>query len=222
MIIHGGFWRAQYGADLGAPLAADLAARGWTAWNLEYRRVGSGGGWPNTLADVAAGLDYLGQLLPVSDLRRVVAIGHSAGGQLATWAAHRHKLPASVPGADPKVRLTAVVSQAGVLDLGTAALTGVGGSAVPDLLGGLPDAFPARYRDASPQAQLPLEVPIRCIHALADDDVPYSQSVNYVEAASRAGADAELIRVPGDHMSLIDPGSPGWQAVLRVLAELPS
>ena len=59
VVIHGGFWKARYGADWGAPLAADLAVRGWAAWNLEYRRVGNGGGWPATLADVAAGIDAL-------------------------------------------------------------------------------------------------------------------------------------------------------------------
>ena len=31
VVIHGGFWKAEYDASLGEPLAADLAARGWTA-----------------------------------------------------------------------------------------------------------------------------------------------------------------------------------------------
>ena len=106
IVIHGGFWKARYGADLGAPLAADLAARGWAAWNLEYRRVGNGGGWPATLTDVATGIDLLADLaalpgLGALDLARVVAIGHSAGGQLATWAAGRPGLPDGAPGATP-------------------------------------------------------------------------------------------------------------------------
>ena len=57
VVIHGGFWKAAYDATLGEPLARDLAARGWTAWNLEYRRVGDGGGWPSTFDDVAAGIE---------------------------------------------------------------------------------------------------------------------------------------------------------------------
>ncbi|MGA8114676.1 MAG: hypothetical protein WCA46_13505, partial [Actinocatenispora sp.] len=32
VVLHGGFWQASYGLDLGAPLAADLAARGYLAW----------------------------------------------------------------------------------------------------------------------------------------------------------------------------------------------
>jgi len=59
VVLHGGYWRQAYGAELGTPLAADLANRGVAGWNLEYRRVGGGGGWPGTFEDVAAGLDAL-------------------------------------------------------------------------------------------------------------------------------------------------------------------
>jgi len=55
VVLHGGFWGARYDLSLGRPLAADLAARGYAAWNLEYRRSGNGGGWPATFEDVAAG-----------------------------------------------------------------------------------------------------------------------------------------------------------------------
>lgn len=40
-------------------LSADLTARGWAVWNLEYRPVGAGGGWPATFRDVATGVDLL-------------------------------------------------------------------------------------------------------------------------------------------------------------------
>src|ERR1700742_3866228 len=109
VLIHGGFWKDQYGLDLMVPLAEDLAARGWAAWNIEYRRLGNGGGVPETLDDVAAAIDLL-DTLPV-DRSRVVAIGHSAGGHLAAWAATRE---------EQRVAVTAVVSQAGVLDLARA------------------------------------------------------------------------------------------------------
>src|SRR4051812_50198472 len=54
VVVHGGFWRAAYGVDLARPLAAELAAAGWAAVAVEYRRVGAGGGWPATCADVPA------------------------------------------------------------------------------------------------------------------------------------------------------------------------
>lgn len=41
-LIHGGFWRDTYGADLMKPLACELLARGHPVANLEYRRLGGG------------------------------------------------------------------------------------------------------------------------------------------------------------------------------------
>ncbi|MGA8256664.1 MAG: alpha/beta hydrolase, partial [Nocardioides sp.] len=81
VVIHGGFWKSAYDYTLGSSLAASLAAEGWVAWNLEYRRVGDdpggGGGTPATFDDVAAGIDKLAEL--DLDLSTVVTLGHSAG-----------------------------------------------------------------------------------------------------------------------------------------------
>lgn len=218
VIIHGGFWQAQYGLELGRPLAADLVARGYTCWNLEYRRVGDGGGWPTTLADVAAGIDHLATL--DVDTTGVVAVGHSAGGQLAVWAAGRARLPASAPGGRPEVAVTGVVSQAGVLDLAVAAKTGIGGGAAAQLVGGSPDDVADRYRIADPIAQVPIEAPVLCLHARADTNVPFAQSTAYVAAATSAGGSARLEETAGDHFTLIDPRSPAWATARNALPSL--
>lgn len=220
VIIHGGFWRSSYTFDLGRPLAADLARRGYAVWNPEYRRVGADGGWPNVLGDVAAGFDHLRQLPGDLDVDHAVVIGHSAGGQLAGWLAGRPKLATGAVGADPLVTPVGVVAQAGVMDLVGAANDGVGGSAVPDLLGGSPSAVPDRYQIASPLALLPVAVPVRCVHARGDGNVPYAQSETYVQAATAAGDDAQLITAQGDHFSLIDPTDPDWQLVVDLLPTL--
>jgi acetyl esterase/lipase len=215
VVIHGGFWREMWDADGGRPLSADLAQRGWVSWNIEYRRVGKGGGWPTTLQDVADAIDALSTL--DVDTSRVVTIGHSAGGQLATWAAGRAQLPPDAPGARPEVQVTAVIAQAGVMDLRTAATTGVGGTAVPDLLGGLPSDVPERYAVADPIQHVPLPVPVVCVHTRDDDSVPFDQSETYVGAALEAGADAKLVEADGDHMSHRDPTSPAWAAAIAAL-----
>src|SRR5207249_4156818 len=144
---------------------------------------------------------------------RVVAIGHSAGGHLATWAAGRAGLPADAPGAAPRVRITGVVAQAGVLDLAVAAETGVGRTAVADLLGGMPERAPDRYAIADPIVQVPLEASVVCVHARADDEVPFAQSAAYVAAATAAGGHATLLEAGGDHYTLIDPDSADWTLV---------
>jgi acetyl esterase/lipase len=218
VVLHGGFWLAEYDLSLGAPLAADLASRGYASFNLEYRRVGDGGGWPTTLQDVADGIDLLASLNV--DTSHVVAIGHSAGGQLATWAAGRARLPVSAPGRNPQVTVTAVVSQAGVLDLTTAAMTGVGGNAEANFLGGTPAQVPQRYAVADPIKQVPLAAAVLCVHSRVDQNVPFAQSVSYVAAARAAGAVATLTEVDGDHFTLIDPTSEAWSTVVQALPGL--
>ncbi|WP_207008367.1 alpha/beta hydrolase family protein [Nocardioides aromaticivorans] len=212
VVVHGGFWKSEYDADsLGLPLAEALAAAGWAAWNLEYRRVGTGpgggGGAPRTFDDVAAGIDHLARL--DVDTSTVVTLGHSAGGHLATWAAARGR-----HGWAEQVPVTHVVSQAGVLDLRAADRDGLGGGAVAQLLG-----HPATTADArfDPAQQLPLDVPVWCVHARADANVPFSQSVDYVERATAAGAEATLVEVDGDHFTVIDPGSEAWTRQLAIL-----
>lgn len=218
VLIHGGFWLNAYAADLGRPLAADLVSKGIATWNLEYRRVGGGGGWPATFEDVAVGLDALataGQQTAGGrlDLDRVVAVGHSAGGQLAVWAAGRHHLPATAPGAAPVQRLRGVVSQAGVLDLAAAAAQRLGGRSTQGLLGGTPEEYPDRYALASPVRLVPIGVPVTCVHGDRDDLVPIEQSKAYVAAATSAGDTATLTTLPGaDHFVLIDPASSAWGA----------
>jgi acetyl esterase/lipase len=200
VVIHGGFWKSAYDLSLGRPLAVDLVAKGWVALNIEYRRVGNGGGVPDTLDDVRAAIATLDD--QELDLTRVVMLGHSAGGHLAAWAG----------GAVDAV--THVISQAGVLDLVAADQEGLGGGAVQAFLG-----HPAGPADAGadPRQQLPLDVPVWCVHATDDDIVPISQSRDYVAAATAAGAQAELVEVSGGHFVVIDPESDAWARTLEIL-----
>ena len=218
VIIHGGFWRARYNLILGRPLAADLAARGYAAWNLEYRRCGDGGGWPTTFEDVAAGIDLLATL--PADTARVVAVGHSAGGHLGVWAAGRAGLPDGAPGARPQVAVTGVVAQAGVLTLADCARDGVGGTAALDLMGGSPDERPELYRLADPIAAAPVPAAVLCLHSRADTNVPYSYSERYVAASQAAGGQARLVETFGDHFTLIDPASADWAIAVGALPDL--
>jgi acetyl esterase/lipase len=209
VLVHGGFWRAQYGRKLMHPLCRDLVERGWAVWNLEYRRLGrlSGGGWPNTFDDLAAGVDHLRVLQAPLDLTRVVTIGHSAGGHLAALAATR-------PG--PSVAVTAVVSQAGVLDLERAWEWRLSKGVVRRLLGGTPDQQPERYAEASPAARLPVGVPVLLTHGGRDEIVPPAMSETFHAAAVAAGDACELVMVPGeDHFGHLDVANPLWKAVVE-------
>jgi acetyl esterase/lipase len=211
VVVHGGFWKAQYGAEYGEPLAKDLAGRGWTTANVEYRRVGNGGGFPETLDDVHAALGAL----PDHAAGPIVTLGHSAGGHLATWAAGRGRFERWSGGPE----ITHVVSQAGVLDLRAAVAEGLGGGAALAFLGDDdPDA--ATYEQADPLSQVPLAVPVWAVHAPDDVNVPFSQAVDYVAAATAAGGEATLVEVTGGHFDVIEPGSDAWAAVVAVLDDI--
>lgn len=206
VVIHGGFWKAAYGAEYGAPLAADLVGRGWTAANVEYRRVGNGGGFPATLDDVHAAIAAVAADIDLP----VVTLGHSAGGHLAAWAGGRTRFARWAEGP----RVTHVVSQAGVLDLRAAVSDDLGDGAASAFLG---DADEAAYELADPLAQAPLDVPLWAVHARDDDTVPFSQAEAYVDAATAAGAEATLVEVTGGHFGVIETGSDAWAACVEVL-----
>jgi acetyl esterase/lipase len=218
VVLHGGFWRARHGIELARPLAADLAARGWVAVAVEYRRVGAGGGWPATLEDVAAALDALPDLDRAGagtadrlDLTDVTVVGHSAGGHLAAWAAGRAQLPDGVPGSGPRVAVTAAVLQAGVLDLDAAVAADLGNGATVGFLGGTPAEVPERYAAADPVRLLPTGAAVLCVHGEADTTVPLEQSERYAAAARAAGDQVEIAAVPGDHMVVIDVDGEAWR-----------
>jgi acetyl esterase/lipase len=223
VVIHGGYWRSQYGAELGEPIAKDLAAHGMAAWNLEYRRAGNGGGWPHTFEDVLAGIDKLRDIAAAHSLElgSVVALGHSAGGHLATWAAGRSRLSQlGLADADRQIRrnagadavlLTGVVSQSGLLNLAEAEKQDLSSGAVSNLLGGSSSKYPVRHKYADPMSALPLDIPVHAVHATGDGDVPLSQSEAYVAAGRRAQSPPQLTRVPGDHYALIDPRSAAYK-----------
>lgn len=211
VVLHGGFWHAQYGRKETHALCADLVRRGWAAWNVEYRRLGalSGGGYPQTLDDVAAAVDHLAEApahqAGMLDTARVVAIGHSAGGHLAAWLATRTA---------PRVAVTGVVAQAGVVDLRMASALALSEGVVDRFLGGTPAAVPERYAAASPAERLPLGVPVLLTHGARDATVPPAMSEAFAAAARAAGDDVELVVAPGEnHRGHLDPANPLWQAV---------
>ena len=182
-------------------LAVDLADRGWATWNVEYRRVGTGGGVPESLDDVRAAIDALTGLDAPLDRSRVVLIGHSAGGELALC----------VGGGSAA---TAVVSLAGVCDLASAARERIGDGAALEFTGGTPAERPEAYAIADPLRLLPSGKRVLLVHGDADDRVPIEQSRTYARAARGAGDHFELLELAGvDHFALIDPRTPAWVAV---------
>ncbi|MEO7966645.1 MAG: alpha/beta hydrolase [Gemmatimonadaceae bacterium] len=231
IVIHGGCWVHAY-ADVknSAALSDALRDAGVATWNVEYRRLDDpGGGWPGTLLDVGAGADALraaAKNYPL-DLKRVVAVGHSAGGQLALWLAARHKLPkTSELHVDKPLRLSAAIALGGPGDLYDFASypgpCGEGTETVEKYLGGSAEAYPNRWRDASPSSFLPLGVPQVMLAGEFDKVMPREHLDAYAAKARVAGDSVEVFVVPGAaHHEVMSPHELAWSvvrdAVLRAL-----
>jgi len=209
VVLHGGYWQPPYTKLIMRPLCVDLVRRGYAALNVDYRRLGrEGGGWPQTFDDVATAIDHLaegGMRDAGLDLARVTLLGHSAGGQLALWAAGRPELPADAPGAAPRVTATRVLAMAPVCDLESA------GRPARALLGGAPADVPERWRQADPMRRIPLNVPVGLVHARGDETVSVQRSRAYAAAARAAGADVWMSETAGGHRDPIDPSKQAWE-----------
>jgi acetyl esterase/lipase len=221
-MIHGGCWREQYSAAPLGGICRALTNDGYAVWTIEYRRVGNGGGYPQTLLDVAQATDMLRDVATEYqlDLARVTVVGHSAGGQLALWLAGRGRLAANSPVYSPNpLPFRGVVCLGGVIDLVNAVAQGICGEGLTMIMGGTPEAVPDHYQNASPMALLPLGV--RQIHIVGDSDDNMANVQPYLEAAAAAGDDVRLI-VPQNtgHFEVVTTGTPAWEMVREAVIEL--
>jgi acetyl esterase/lipase len=198
IVLHGGYWQATYNVIHTGPMSIALTDAGIATWNVEYRSIGvPGGEWPGPREDLTLALAAL-EGLPFEHDGRTVLVGHSAGGQLALWAAKHARLP--------------VVALAPVSDVRDAVERRGPGSAPARFMA------PEHFAEGSPLELLPLGVRQIVVHGTADDSVPYSMSERYVEAA---GAEAELVTLDGaGHFEPIDPRSTAWPEVTAALGRL--
>jgi dipeptidyl aminopeptidase/acylaminoacyl peptidase len=167
------------------------------------------------------GIDHLANLVSKGvDPERVAALGHSAGGHLAVWAAGRAAQAARTGGEQPAVPLVGVVSQAGVLDLSAAHRLRLSDDAAANLMGGPESEHAEEYALADPMRRLPTGVPVLAVHSRDDEAVPFELSEAYVSAALAAGDPAELHETSGDHFALITPGAEAYETCRALLARL--
>lgn len=216
VMVHGGCWETAI-ADrtLMDWIADDLRRDGIAVWNIDYRGVDRpGGGYPGTFADAGKAAD---QLLAHHadhnlDPRRIVAIGHSAGGHLALWLAARARLPADSALRTPApLPIAHVVCLGGLPDLEATAASpdnGCGTAVVPRLVG-TDRADP--YVDTSIPRLLPLGVPHDLVNGREDRIIPYRFATDYLARATAAGDSVTLHTVPETgHVELVAPETPAW------------
>ncbi|QIS08902.1 alpha/beta hydrolase family protein [Nocardia arthritidis] len=222
LYLHGGYWRTMVDRQHAGVATAALARLGYVVANIEYRR--GDGAWSATLDDIARAFDTLPTLIDERfpgriQQGRIGYVGHSAGGQLALWAALRHRLPSETPWrTTEQPPVIGIVALAPVADLAESYRLGNGEGAVAAFLGGGPDEFPERYAAANPSALGPVPVPTAVVHGDADQRVPIHIGRDYCALSG-----AELVFAPGiDHFQIIDPASAAWtfvtNSVLRLIS----
>ncbi len=187
VLLHGGFWRQEFERDTMESLAVDLTSRGFSTWNVEYRRIGQGGGWPESGDDVLTALAFTSNL--EVDVDRVTVIGHSAGGYLALWAA-----------GTPGMGVSSVLALAPITSLIDLARSGEYGSTEAWVL----------LDGGAPESADPGSVSVVVAHGEADQLVPMRQSINLAD-----DLDIDLTRTEGGHFELLDPNRPHWSQLLE-------
>jgi len=227
VIIHGGFWKAQYGIDTAAieSLAPFFVSKGFVAMEVEYRRVGNGGGYPATNEDILRALEVLSSdTSGWVDLSRVVLVGHSAGGHLALWACVER---AAAPQGAWVPSLCIALAPVGDLKDGVARRLSDSGDAIQTYMGS-EDVDSAAYMIADPVRRLPLPVPTLVVSGATDADVPpdYVDAFFHKCVTARQAGEGEAMRgatvtmlalKDTDHYQMVNAASPGWSQVYAML-----
>jgi acetyl esterase/lipase len=234
VLVHGGCWTGKFGGITQLrSMAGALVERGIAVWNVEYRRVDEpGGGYPGMYEDMHAALDSLAAQAGAHrlDLDRVVAVGHSAGGQLVQWIAGRARIPASSPlHRTSMLPVRAVVSLGGLADLRRerALIKANCGRDTPELAGRPSAARPDVYVDTNPAELMPNGSHTILVTGELDTISPPRVAHDYAARARAAGDSAEVVILPGaSHYDEVAASSPSWPlvaaAIERALAQAAS
>nr|WP_052170578.1 alpha/beta hydrolase [Massilia sp. JS1662] len=225
VLVHGGCWTKEFGGITQLRnMAGALAARGIAVWNVEYRRVDeAGGGYPGTYQDTNAALDLLARTArerPL-DLGRLVAVGHSAGGQLVQWLAARPRIPATSPlYRKDFVPVRHVVSLGGLADLRReAALLKTSCDREIVELAGTPSADrPDVFSDTNAGDLMPNGSRTILVTGELDTISPPRVAHDFAARARAAGDSADVVILPGaSHYDEVAATSAAWPRVLRAI-----
>jgi acetyl esterase/lipase len=210
IVIHGGYWKNNHDLNSYATIAIvdHLKTLNVAIWNLEYRRMESLGEnnkapWPASFEDVAKGIDHLRTIntLENLDLNRLLLIGHSAGGHLATWAASRRCLSSDSDLYQPNpLPIKSVIAIAAILNI-FAEEDVDQPKQIERLMGGTAKTHPARYLACDPSTLYEPNLNITIVHGEQDTCVKVAQAKHYCEKSN--GNVKQIMMPDADHFSML-------------------
>lgn len=223
VMIHGGCWSAPWDRNLMNWISDDLRRRGIAVWNIDYRVIEDGSGWPHVFDDSWAAIHALtiqGREFGL-DPTRAVAVGHSAGGHLGLWYAAKRRRWSPPPNVRmiPPPELRAVVSLGGLPDLELAAQppgSGCGTEVIGQLVG---QGRPGRsdpFADTSVPRMGPIGIPQVLINGNQDRIIPAHFAQDYARKMRALGDEVRVRMIDGTgHVELIAPESAAWAAAVE-------
>lgn len=228
VVIHGGYWKDNHSLDSYATKAIveHYAGAGVAIWNLEYRRMNAIGvnttaPWPAIFEDVANGIDYLREIAGEYnlDVNRMLVIGHSAGGHLASWVASRSNISESSSLFSDNPLLPArTIAIASILDLRFS--EGLSDPLqVQRLMGGHKDEINDSFAASNPIELCDVKQHITLIHGDNDVDVHVGHAHRYVSSSSNPNL--RLIELANtDHFGMLPlegKEPPNWQRLITII-----
>ena len=225
VLVHGGCWSVKYGGIVQIRnVAGALAARGIAVWNVEYRRVDEeGGGYPGTYLDINAALDTLAAVAPHYglDTGRIVAMGHSAGGQLVQWIAGRSKIAPSSPLYRAKLLpIRNIISLGGLADLRHEQdlIKNSCGRSIEQLAGRPSATRPDVFADTNAAELMPNGSRTVLITGALDTVSPPRAAYAFAARAQAAGDEAQVVILPNaSHYDEVAASSPAWKLIVPAI-----
>ena len=216
--IHGGGWNSGSRGQF-RPQATHMASKGFVGASIDYR-LAPGQRFPAALHDAKAAVRWLRANASTYNIdpSRIGAAGGSAGGHLAALLGTTQGIAGFEGGANPgfSSAVQAVAAFDSVLDLVSLA----GSSAnfeIEQFLGVSFADDPDLWAHASPISHVTGgSAPFLFLHGTADTSIPYSQSVDMMNALLAVGVPAEIFRAEGaTHAFFQNP--PWYQPTLEAM-----
>ncbi|MFP4380329.1 MAG: alpha/beta hydrolase fold domain-containing protein [Candidatus Sumerlaeia bacterium] len=212
--IHGGAWKV---GDKGAPGGeVFFVEAGFALVRVNYR-YSTQAPYPAQLEDLHSAIRYLQKNAEALglDMDRLVCIGHSAGGHLASMLALTARQ-------SPDIQIRACVNQAGptqLADLGQWRVQNKpsdGLNSIETLMGAPFPECAKKAAESSPVNHAHADAPPHLlIYGDADETVPHSEGQALQTALEKSGAQSELCTLPGaGHVAPEFWQEPNYQRIL--------